>query len=224
MPNESGHNLQLDILRAQLNPDSRSDGVEYLYACNEEGNRRWKNLVSYLYFMQQEQPDVLLIGEAPGYRGTSVSGVPFLSEEIIRLRQSNGLRLPLGVYETSGNYLMKSGFEATSTFMWDVLDGAKAPKLPLLWAVFPNHPHVPGDMLTNRKPTKAEIAPYSGLITLLVKAYAIKHVIAVGNVAYDILSSNTDQRIIKLRHPARGGAKKFRDGFNEVMETVYGNQ
>ena len=224
MLKEIGHNLQFEALRVGLNPPhDTSDSIEYLYSYTLEGDRRWSNLLSYFAFMKDEQPDALLIGEAPGYRGTSVSGMPFLSEGMIKQRRDNGLRLPFTKYDHSASYDDVSGYEATSTVMWDALD-AESIKLPLLWAVFPNHPHLIGDVMSNRKPTRKEISAYIGLTRLLLEIFNIKHVVAVGNVAYDTLTANTDYTVVKLRHPARGGARQFREGLHNFMETTYGSR
>jgi hypothetical protein len=143
---------------------------------------------------------------------------------MIKDRRANGLVLPITDYAPSVRYQSESGYEATSKVMWSVLDEACIMGLPLLWAVFPNHPHVSGEVMTNRKPSRREVAAYSEVIPLLMDAYAVKQIAAVGNVAYDTLSLNTDYKIVKLRHPARGGANKFRDGFNTFMEATYGRR
>lgn len=221
----NGNGLKLDLkrLRDDLNLSSTAeDNIEYLYAHSHDGDRRWSNLVSYLNFMLKERPETLLVGEAPGYRGTSVTGVPFLSEGMIKERRINKLRLPFTEYIPSSMYDQASGFEATSSAMWSVLDAYCPQRLPLLWAVFPNHPHIGEDLLTNRKPTKNEIDSYSAVTRMLLRYYKIKHIVAIGNVSYDTLNSSSDNSVIKLRHPARGGAKKFSDGFASFMETTYG--
>jgi uracil-DNA glycosylase len=223
MPRENGlSNVFLDSLRSHLNPKTQTDSIEFLYAYTAEGNRRWSNLTSYLRYMQTVQPDILMIGEAPGYRGTSVSGVPFLSEGMIKQRTASESVIPVHEYVPSIQYSNESGYEATSKIMWDVLDEAQTSRLPLLWAVFPNHPHIVDNIMTNRKPTKSEIADYSRVLSLLLKVYPIQYIAAIGNVAYDTLSSNTDCPVIKLRHPARGGAKKFKDGLHSLLKDVYG--
>lgn len=218
---EIGPDVQFESLRAGLNPLRDSGGIEFLYARTREGDRRWSNLVQYLRFMQVERPDTLLIGEAPGYRGTSISGVPFLSEGMIKHRRLNNLRLPFDEYSQSSMFDQSSGFEATSTVMWDVLDTYSSLKLPLLWAVFPNHPYNIGDIKSNRKPTKSEISAYYHVTDILLQMYKIKYIVAIGNVAYDTLTGNTDYRVMKLRHPARGGAKKFKEGFIEFVEKTH---
>lgn len=221
MKQELGNSSQFfDDLRSALNSEQQND-IEYLYDYTDEGDRRWNNLVNYLEFMKSEQPDILMIGEAPGYRGTSVSGVPFLSEQMILHRQHDNLKLPLNNYvqaKADGT----SGYEATSTAMWLTLDQHPTRKLPLLWATLPNHPHSTDIKLSNRKPSKREIAPYLRIIDMLVAEYAIKRVVAIGNVAHDTLINCKYNDIIKIRHPARGGARKFADGYTHLIEEFYG--
>ena len=221
MKKEPGNNSQFfDDLRTALNPEHQPN-IEYLYGHSEDGNRRWNNLVSYLGYMEHEQPDILLIGEAPGYRGTTVSGVPFLSEQMIVQRAADKLKLPLNDFEPAPSNEM-SGYEATSTAMWSTLDKHSAHKLPLLWATVPNHPHMPETTRSNRRPASREIQPYFKIIDTLVAKYAIKQVVAIGGVAYDTLTKNGYDNIVKIRHPARGGARKFDDGYNHLMEQFYG--
>jgi hypothetical protein len=61
-----------------------------------------------------------MIGEAPGYRGTAVSGVPFLSEGMIKYRELHGLALPVIDYAPSLRYADESGYEATTIALWSI--------------------------------------------------------------------------------------------------------
>jgi len=222
MKNELGHKHKLiNDLRALLNSEASSEEVEILYDATVEGERRWMNLLSYFNFMLVENPAVLLIGEAPGYRGTSISGVPFLSEQMIREREAQqNNKLPLIEYIASSNYDSKTGYEATSTAMWDAIDSVHS-QMPLLWAVFPNHPHILNNTDSNRKPRKSEISKYVDSIKILEKIYNIKEIVAVGNVAYETLV-NSGYIVNKIRHPARGGSKIFKEGYRKIMEGYRG--
>jgi len=44
---------------------------------------RRENLLLYLKYMKEIKPEVILIGEAPGYHGCRLTGVPFTSEFIL---------------------------------------------------------------------------------------------------------------------------------------------
>src|SRR5215210_193034 len=86
------------------------------------------------YLDERADAPVLLVGEAPGYRGTRVSGIPLTSE-----RQLTG----------------DGPAEATATFVHRVLDDLGVAAGVLLWNVVPTHP---GDERSNRTPTRAEVA------------------------------------------------------------------
>ncbi|MEJ2750218.1 MAG: hypothetical protein P8183_20270 [Anaerolineae bacterium] len=56
-----------------------------------ENATRRHNLDHYLRQMQQRQPTILLVGEAPGYRGCRLTGIPFVSPAILQAGTSSGL-------------------------------------------------------------------------------------------------------------------------------------
>jgi uracil-DNA glycosylase len=108
------------------------------------------------YLEARRNAEVVLVGEAPGYRGARVSGIPFTSE-----RQLTG----------------SGPAEATATIVHRVLARLGVGDDVLLWNVVPTHP---GDAGSNRRPTRAEIetaAPFLRQIT------AGRRAIAVGRLA-----------------------------------------
>jgi uracil-DNA glycosylase len=124
----------------------------------------------------------LLVGEAAGYRGARVSGIPFTSE-----RQLTGR--PPG--------------EATATIVQRVLDELGVAGDVLLWNLVPTHPHFDGEPRSNRRPTRAEIA---GAKPFLAELAGGRVVVPVGRLAQAELGGPY------IRHPSHGGAASFRLG------------
>jgi uracil-DNA glycosylase len=108
------------------------------------------------YLESRTRASVLLVGEAPGYRGARVSGIPFTSE-----RQLTGA-LP---------------GEATATIVQRVLAELVIVEDVLLWNVVPTHP---GSATSNRPPTRAEIEAGRLFVEPLA---GDRLVVAVGRVA-----------------------------------------
>jgi uracil-DNA glycosylase len=113
---------------------------------------RRRRLVEYLD--QHRESQLLLVGEAAGYRGARVSGLPFTSE-----RQLTG----------------RGPAEATATIVRRTL--AELGLDALCWNVVPTHP---GTEASNRRPTRAEVAAARPFLDELA---AGRRVLAVGRLA-----------------------------------------
>jgi len=103
---------------------------------------------------------ILLVGEAPGYRGARVSGIPFTSE-----RQLTG----------------SGPAEATATIVQRTLETLGLGGDVLLWNVVPTHP---GTERSNRTPTRREVAAGRVFADELARG---RRVVAVGRVAHAAL-------------------------------------
>ena len=108
------------------------------------------------YLEERLDAPLLLVGEAAGYRGARVSGLPFTSE-----RQLTGC----------------GPAEATATIVHRVLERLGLDEDVLLWNVVPTHP---GTASSNRRPTRAEVAAAAWFLTELARA---RRVVAVGRLA-----------------------------------------
>ena len=108
------------------------------------------------YLTARAHAEVVLVGEAAGYRGARVSGIPFTSE-----RQLTG----------SGPN------EATATIAHRVLAKIGVEDDVLLWNVVPTHP---GTACSNRCPTRAEVAESRPFLSELTSG---RRTIAVGRLA-----------------------------------------
>lgn len=115
------------------------------------------------YLASRRRAPVLLVGEAAGYRGARVSGIPFTSE-----RQLTG----------------RGPAEATATIVNRVLAELGLDEHVLLWNVVPTHP---GTETTNRPPTRAEVAAGLPLAHSLARG---RFVVAVGRLAHGALGSH----------------------------------
>jgi uracil-DNA glycosylase len=114
------------------------------------------------YLAARAEVEVVLVGEAAGYRGARVSGIPFTSE-----RQLTG----------------SGPAEATATIVHRVLAELGVEDEVLLWNVVPTHP---GSETANRRPTRAEVAAASPFLDELTGG---RVVIAVGRLAAAALAA-----------------------------------
>ena len=175
---------------------------------------RRRNLELYLQEMLDRRPGVLLLGEAPGFRGMRITGVPFTNRTMFE-----GPANEFGLFGPAKGYGLPAdaagiAAEPTATVMWEVL--AELDFLPLLWSACPWHTHVSGRPLSNRTPRASEAALGTPFWQALIEAFAIETVVAVGNVAHRSLQrSGLD--VPKIRHPAHGGRSGFKLGLQELL-------
>jgi uracil-DNA glycosylase len=130
------------------------------------------------YLDSHAHAPIVLVGEAAGYRGARVSGIPFTSE-----RQLTGA----------------GPAEATATIVHAALAELGIEDDVLLWNVVPTHP---GTATANRPPTRAEIGAAIPFLDELTRG---RRTIAVGRVAAAATGAPY------VRHPSRGGARRFRE-------------
>jgi hypothetical protein len=108
------------------------------------------------YLAGRVHAPLLLVGEAAGYRGARVSGIPFTSE-----RQLTGT----------------GPAEATATIVRGALRQLEIEAEVLLWNVVPTHP---GTVTSNRAPTRDEVEAGLRFAQELARG---RRVLAVGRVA-----------------------------------------
>ena len=158
-----------------------------------------------------------MIGEAPGYRGCAVTGVPFTSRRLFRadlgrwnLFAGAGFLVPAG-----RDGIAEPQSEATATVVWrTVVECLPAP--PVVGNAFPFHPHPPHQPLKNRSITTAELDEGACYLRLLLAAFPGVTPIAVGRQAARILRTLGVAPGAALRHPAHGGASAFSAGLRAV--------
>ena len=139
------------------------------------------------YLHSRRDAPVLLVAEAPGYRGTRVSGVPLTAE-----RQLSG----------------SGPAEATATVVHRVLAELGLTRDVLLWNVVPTHPHLAGRPGTNRRPSRAEVEASAPFLAELGRG---RLVVPVGRLAHAAVGG------AYVRHPSHGGARAFREGLRTIL-------
>ena len=139
------------------------------------------------YLDERLEAPVLLVGEAAGYRGARVSGIPFTSE-----RQLSG----------------SGPAEPSATIVQRVLAELGLEREVLLWNVVPTHPHLPGRPDTNRRPRQGEVRDSERFLSALARG---RRVVAVGRLAESVTGA------AYVRHPAHGGAEAFRAGVRRIL-------
>ncbi len=213
--------LLLDTFRG---PVGNSFGIANPY-CDEDpaldrsGAARLRRKNLEIYVERVGVPRLVLLGEAVGYRGARFSGIPFTSERQIAGQRDE--RLP---------WAADAGFRATSrhpalwlepsgTIVWSVLAALPAaPHGVLLWNAFPWHPQGERGALSNRTPERAMVRGnlhiLERLLGLLPSNARIAAVGRTAEAALGLLGVDA----VPLRHPAHGGATRFRAQLGLLLE------
>lgn len=181
--------------------------AEFLYdPSTTEGALRRRNLMRYLELMRRGGAERMLVGEAPGWRGMSVTGVPFYS-----IRQLEARPGPItGAVSGDGFEAPphpQALWEASARDVWRAMADRRGP-LPVFWSIYPHHPHVPGDPRTNRPPRPAEVRVGAPVAFALAEALGGLPMIAVGRKSQGALAA-AGVAAPAVRHPAQGGAREF---------------
>jgi hypothetical protein len=156
------------------------------------------------YLEERDQADVVAVGEAAGYQGMRWSGIAFTSEfDLLRwghpYRRSS--RRPRPWKEPSG------------TIVHGVLEDMGAERRVILWNTVPTHPHLADKPLSNRRPTRPEVAAGLTYVQRLIDIVQPRLLVGVGRIAAETLGS----RAVYVRHPAQSGATAFRAGMRALL-------
>jgi uracil-DNA glycosylase len=192
-------------------------------ACSKQRRRHLS-----LYLKERgEKAKYLLLGEALGYRGGHFSGIPMTSERILLGGKRDEGILPEHVFSgaegrrTSREDLNPHGFsEPTATIVWEeIIRTGLDPKRFLLWNAFPWHSYQSRKgLLSNRSPSREEVKKGDRALKAFMALFGIKTVITLGKRAEEqTVRLGIPAR--KFRHPASGGAAKFRSQFAAWVRT-----
>lgn len=161
------------------------------------------------------KPDYLLIGEAPGYQGCHFSGVPFTNEKLI-LDGS----VPRVTADRRITTRERPWCEPSATIVWRTLHALGIADRTVMWNAFAFHPHKPGEPMSNRAPTRAELEAGKHYLEAVIEHFSGARRIAVGRVAFRAMSQIAVGRTggtWTVRHPSMGGAREFDTGMRIAL-------
>ena len=217
LPNMPPIETQIDLFISELSRAELPRDAFNEYAPGDANNAiRRSNLGLYLRVMAARLPSTLVVMEAPGYRGCRLTGVPVTSRKVLL----EGVpALSMFGAEAGFRDVADAGFERvygeqSATIVWRALADLRA--LPFIWNTYPFHPHKRGQPRSNRKPRAAETALGAAFLHRLLNMWDFNLVIAVGNVANDVLSAE-GINCHKVRHPAQGGKNDFVSGITALL-------
>ncbi len=201
----------LDDLLESLSERESSEIVFNQYQDEEIRN----NLKLYFDYLIQNKHDVLLIGEAPGYRGCRLTGIPFTSGVVIKNAKHK-------IFKEIGSEIKPHQVvsENTAAILWDFLGNDRP--VPILWNAFPFHPHERGMPESNRKPDVQELKEGKKYLKIVYDIFKPKKLCSLGRVGEITLRELfPSEEIIYIRHPSRGGKKKFINGMLKIYDSHF---
>lgn len=158
-------------------------------------------------------PKIMLVGEAPGFKGGRLTGVPFSSGKIYSEIEHPFLEalLPKLILDP-----VTLSSENTASVVWRYLQNK--PNVPLFWNAFPFHPHPSRIQKKNRGPNRAEILEGAFYLQALVDAYQPDIIAGLGRAGTTCAQSVLPNQDIKyIRHPSYGGKSDFIKGMDELF-------
>lgn len=169
---------------------------------------RRRNLRTLLTAAEVLGIDTIWMGRDLGYRGGRRTGLALTDER--HLPEMS--RIYPGC-ESSRTTIGPEVAERTAAEIWSVLARLDTP--PLLWNVFPFHPHDEGAPFTNRKFTGRELREVDELNAALIRWLRIRRIVSIGQDAA-AYAAKFGVEVQCVRHPSYGGVTDFRAGIGRL--------
>lgn len=174
----------------------------------DAASTRRRNLRAYLGAIQAQGVDTIWMGRDLGYRGGRRTGLA-LTDEYHLIDMQKFFPGTTFSRATIGTAVA----ERTAAEIWAAL--RRVHRQPLLWNVFPFHPHEKGDQLTNRRFTARELAKVDELNAMLIDGLGVKRIVSIGQDAA-VYAKRFGIDIEIIRHPSYGGVADFRRGIERL--------
>lgn len=176
---------------------------------SKESEIRRHNLTVYLKMMKDINPGIMMIGEAPGYKGCRLTGVPFTSEKVLA---TNPFFCDQGFRFINEKDKLES--EQSATIVWNELNALK--EKPLIWNIFPFHPFGNKGVYSNRTPNSKELDLGRKILETILGLFPVNKIIAIGRKPESRLLIMGINHVY-VRHPANGGKSEFVQGLKKEL-------
>jgi hypothetical protein len=167
----------------------------------DAARRRRGNLVAMLEAAIETRADTIWVARDLGYRGGRRTGVALTDD--VHLDHVGRLFGGIELKRATRGPLVA---ERTAAVVWRVLARLEQP--PVLWNVFPFHPHEPNDPLSNRCHTATERELTLPLLQILIDMIEPDRIVAIGRDAALALK-DIHVPVSIVRHPSYGGQNEF---------------
>lgn len=177
---------------------------------------RRENLRLFLESALETNVTTMWVGRDLGYRGGRRTGVPLTDE--VHLSSAAALLGDIGLVRATAGPIVA---ERTAAVVWRVLARVKQPVV--LWNVFPFHPHLPDEPMSNRCHTRAERTETWPLLEALIAMVQPEKIVAIGrdaSLALDELGVEASA----VRHPSYGGQAEFIAGMYDLYDIAGGDE
>lgn len=157
---------------------------------------------------ERSEIDAIWLGRDLGHRGGRRTGLAFTDDLNIEnhLKRWDIIDNPFSRPEITIK-------EQTATTIWSKLQNID--EKIFLWNIFPFHPHLIDEPLTNRCHNKRENIIGKEILLQLINILQPKKILAIGNDAFNSVEQlNIRIELKKARHPSYGGKKEF-------LEAIY---
>ncbi len=177
------------------------------------------NLSLYLHRMVDKKCNTILVGEAPGYRGCRLSGIPFVCEDMFTQKW-----VPDLMGSDLGYKIFSKGkleHEGSASVVWPKLKEwhSRFQSMPLLWNIYPFHPHKCNNVNSNRTPSSQELKMGKEFLIKLLDLFDITNFGGIGRKAESTMKGMRFPDVSYIRHPSRGGSIVFASHIDVFMNS-----